>query len=114
LQKDTLLPLEGSRKKGRPKLRWLDSVLKYVRTLEVEARWKKALDRNVWGGGVIKEDKVHKEQQSQKKKKKKKKKKNTTYSDLYFLIKHNVSENGCFRHHMCLRMGYVPRYIGQR
>jgi hypothetical protein len=50
LQKDTLLPLEDSRKKGRPKLRWLDSVLKYVRTLKVEARWKKALYRNIWGG----------------------------------------------------------------
>jgi len=26
---------EGSRKKGRPRLRWLDLVLKYLKTLEV-------------------------------------------------------------------------------
>jgi hypothetical protein len=38
---------EGSRKKGRPKLRWLDSVLKDVKLLKVDAWWKKALDRNI-------------------------------------------------------------------
>jgi hypothetical protein len=50
---------EGSRKKGRPKLRWLDSVLKDVKLLKVETWWKKALDRNIWGR-IIKEAKVHK------------------------------------------------------
>ena len=38
---------EGSRKKGRRRLRWLDSVLKDLKTLEVNARWKKARDRFV-------------------------------------------------------------------
>jgi hypothetical protein len=47
---------EGSRKKGRPKLRWLDSVLKDVKLLKVEKWWKKARDRNIWGR--IKEAKV--------------------------------------------------------
>jgi hypothetical protein len=49
----------GSRKKGRPKLRWLDSVLKDVKLLKVEKWWKKALDRNIWRR-IIKEAKVHK------------------------------------------------------
>jgi hypothetical protein len=49
----------GSQKKGRPKLKWLDSVLKDVNLLKVEAWWKKAHDRNVWGR-IIKEAKVHK------------------------------------------------------
>jgi hypothetical protein len=49
---------EGSRKKGRPKLRWLESVLKDVKLLKVEAWWKKARDRNIWGK-IIKETKVH-------------------------------------------------------
>jgi hypothetical protein len=35
--------LEGSRKKRRSKLRWLDSVLKDVQLLKVEAWWKKHL-----------------------------------------------------------------------
>jgi hypothetical protein len=38
---------EGSQKKGSPKLRWLDSVLKDVKLLKVEAWWKKARDRNI-------------------------------------------------------------------
>jgi hypothetical protein len=50
---------EGSQKKGRPKLKWLDSVLKDVNLLKVEVWWKKAHDRNVWGR-IIKEAKVHK------------------------------------------------------
>jgi hypothetical protein len=33
---------EGSRKKGKPRLRWLDSVLKDLKTLEVNSWWKKA------------------------------------------------------------------------
>jgi hypothetical protein len=50
---------EGSRKKGRPKLRWLDSVLKDVKLVKVETWWKKALDRNILGR-IVKEAKVHK------------------------------------------------------
>jgi hypothetical protein len=57
-KKVTFSQPEGSRKKGRPKLRWLDSVLKDVKTLKVEAWWKKALYRYIWGR-IIKEAKVH-------------------------------------------------------
>jgi hypothetical protein len=32
-------------KKGRPKVKWLDSVIKDVKSFKVEAWWKKALDR---------------------------------------------------------------------
>jgi hypothetical protein len=49
---------ESSQKKGRPKLTSLDSVLKDVKLLKVEAWWKKALDRNIWER-IIKEAKVH-------------------------------------------------------
>jgi hypothetical protein len=49
-KKITVSQPEGSRKKGRPKLRWLDSVLKDVKLLKAEAWWKKSLDRNIWGG----------------------------------------------------------------
>jgi hypothetical protein len=54
----TFSQLEGFRKKGRPKLRWLDSVLKDVKLLKVETWWEKALNRNIWGR-IIKETKVH-------------------------------------------------------
>jgi hypothetical protein len=37
---------EGSRKKGRPKLRWLDS-LKRSKVMKVEIRWRKTRDRNI-------------------------------------------------------------------
>jgi hypothetical protein len=40
---------EGSWKKGTPKLRWLDRVLKDVKLLKVEIWCKKARDRNIWG-----------------------------------------------------------------
>jgi hypothetical protein len=52
---------KGSRKKGRPKLMWLDCVLRDVKLLNLEAWWKKALDRNIWGR-IIKEFKVHSSQ----------------------------------------------------
>jgi hypothetical protein len=58
-KKITFLKPEGSREKGRPRLRWLDSVLKDVKLLKVEAWWKKALHRNTWGR-IIKKAKVHK------------------------------------------------------
>jgi hypothetical protein len=57
---------EGSRKKRRSKLRWLDSVLKDVKLLKVEASWKKALYRDIWGR-IIKEAKAHKGFWSQRK-----------------------------------------------
>jgi hypothetical protein len=47
-KKVTFFQPEGSRKKRRPKLRWLDSVLKDVKLLKVETWWKKARDRNIW------------------------------------------------------------------
>jgi hypothetical protein len=50
---------EGCRKEGRPKLRWLDSVLKDIKLLKVETCLKKAHDRNIWGR-IIKEAMVHK------------------------------------------------------
>jgi hypothetical protein len=58
-KKITFSQPEGSRKKGRPKLRWLDSVLKDVKLSKVETWWKTPLDRNIWGM-IIKEAKVHK------------------------------------------------------
>jgi hypothetical protein len=42
--------LKALGKRTRPKLSWLDSVLKDVRLLKVEIWWKKARDRNIWGG----------------------------------------------------------------
>jgi hypothetical protein len=57
-KKITFSQPEGSRKKGRSKLRWLDSVLKDVKLLKVETWWKKAHDRNIWGR-IIKEARVH-------------------------------------------------------
>jgi hypothetical protein len=56
-KKITFSQPEGSRIKGRPKLRRLDSVLKDVKLLKVEAWRKKALDRNLCGR-IIKEAKV--------------------------------------------------------
>jgi hypothetical protein len=57
-KKITFSQPEDCRKKGRPKLRWLDCVLKTEKLLKVEAWWKKAGDRNIWGR-IIKEAKVH-------------------------------------------------------
>jgi hypothetical protein len=58
-KKIIFLQPEGCQKKGRPKLRWLYSVLKDVKLLKVETWLKKAVDRNIWGR-IIKEAKVHK------------------------------------------------------
>jgi hypothetical protein len=41
-RKITISQPEGSRKKGRPGLRWLGSLLKGLKTFKVNARWKKA------------------------------------------------------------------------
>jgi hypothetical protein len=48
-KKTTFSQTEESRKKGRPKLSWLDSVLKYVKLFELQTWWKKAFDMNIWG-----------------------------------------------------------------
>ena len=48
---------ESSRKKGKPRLRWLDSVLKDLKSLEVKAWWKKAQDTDLWSE-IIREAKV--------------------------------------------------------
>jgi hypothetical protein len=53
-KKITFSQPEGSRKKGRPKLRWLDSVLKDLKILKVTAG-----DRDLWSK-IIKETKAHK------------------------------------------------------
>jgi hypothetical protein len=45
---------------GRPKLRWLDSVLKDIKILTVTAQWRTAQDRDLWSK-IIKEAKAHKE-----------------------------------------------------
>jgi hypothetical protein len=53
-KKITFSQTEGSRKKGRPKLRWLHSVLKDLKMLTVTAQ-----DRDLWSK-IIKEAKAHK------------------------------------------------------
>jgi hypothetical protein len=58
-KKITFSQPEGSRKKGRPKLRWLDSVLKDLKILKVTACWRTAQDRDLWSK-IIKEAKAHK------------------------------------------------------
>jgi hypothetical protein len=45
-RKLTFSQLEGSRKKGISKLRWLDDVPQDLKTLKVTAWWKKAQDRD--------------------------------------------------------------------
>jgi hypothetical protein len=57
-KKITFSQPEGSQKKGRPKLRWLDSVLKDVKLFKVETWWKKTRDGNILRR-IIKEAKVH-------------------------------------------------------
>jgi hypothetical protein len=47
-KKLTFSQLEGSRKEGMPKLRWLDDVLQNFKILKVTALWKKAQDRDSW------------------------------------------------------------------
>jgi hypothetical protein len=39
---------KGSRKKGIPRARWLDSKLKNLKTLKVTAWWRKAQDGGPW------------------------------------------------------------------
>jgi len=37
--------LEGSRRKERPRLRWLEDVEKYLWEMKVKRQWQKAVDR---------------------------------------------------------------------
>jgi hypothetical protein len=53
-KKITFSQPEGSRKKGRPKLRWIDSVLKDLKILSVTTQ-----DRDLWSK-IIKKAKAHK------------------------------------------------------
>jgi hypothetical protein len=55
----TFFQPEDSRKKGRPKLRWLDSVLKDFKILKVTAWWRTAQDRDLWSK-IIKEANTYK------------------------------------------------------
>ena len=57
--KITFFKPEGSRKKQRPRLRWLHSVLRDVKTLEVNVWWKKGRGRYLWSK-LIKKAKAHK------------------------------------------------------
>jgi hypothetical protein len=58
-KKITFSQPEGNRKKGRPKLKWPDSVLKDLKILKVTALWRTAQDRDLWSK-IIKEAKAHK------------------------------------------------------
>ena len=59
MEEDNLLPARRKQKEGMPGLRWLDSVLKDLKTLEVNALWKKSQDIDL-GSEIIKETKAHK------------------------------------------------------
>ena len=48
VKKLTLLRPEGSRRAGRPKLRWLDGVEDDLRTLCIRCWRRRALDRDGW------------------------------------------------------------------
>jgi hypothetical protein len=57
-KKLTFTQAVGKRKKGRPKLRWMDDVLQDLNVAGVIAWWEKAQDREEWRA-VIKEAKAH-------------------------------------------------------
>ena len=48
VKKLTLLRPEGSRRAGRPKLRWLDGVEEDLRTLGIRDCRRRALDKDRW------------------------------------------------------------------
>ena len=49
--------LEGSRRKGRPRVRWLEGVQKDLEEMKVRRWLQKTVDREEWAS-VIKEDKA--------------------------------------------------------
>jgi hypothetical protein len=64
-KKITFSQREDSRKKGRPQLRWPDSVLKDLKILTVRVWCRSGQDRDLWSK-IIKEAKAHKGLQRQK------------------------------------------------
>ena len=48
VKKLTLLRPEGSRRAGRPKLRWLDGMEKDLRALDIRGWRRRELDRDRW------------------------------------------------------------------
>ena len=48
VKKLTLLRPEGSRRAGRPKLRWLDGVEEDLRNLGIRGWRRRALDLDIW------------------------------------------------------------------
>jgi hypothetical protein len=74
--KTTFSQPEGSRKNGRPRVRWLHSVLKHLKTLEL---WKKTRDGKLWSE-TISEAKAPVAVAP-----KQKKKKNLTYKTSYVI-----------------------------
>jgi hypothetical protein len=51
---------EGSRRRGRPRLRWLEDVEKDLHEMKVKRWQQKAVNREEWAS-VIKEAKAHRE-----------------------------------------------------
>jgi hypothetical protein len=57
-RKITFSQPEGSMKKGRCKLKWLDSAIKHFKTLKETEWWRTSQDRD-WWSKIIKEAKAH-------------------------------------------------------
>jgi hypothetical protein len=77
----TLHKPEGTRRVGKPRARWLESVETDLRKMGVKNWRRKAQDRELWRT-ILKGAKVHRGLYCQKKKKKKKKKNISSYVNL--------------------------------
>jgi len=55
---------EGNRRMGRPRLRWLQDVEKYLQEMKVKRWWQKAVEREEWVS-MIKEAEAHRRPYSQ-------------------------------------------------